>query len=74
MLPTIMAAGDQSSSGRTGDDDPDRTDRRYALTGPSGVKVIDTVHDLVLCSAPGRKGLEQAEALLALASRDEDRP
>jgi hypothetical protein len=42
----------------------------YALLGPPGaetgvVKVLDGLHGRVLCAAPGRAGLEQAEALLA---------
>jgi len=46
---------------------------RYALLGPLGaetgvVKVIDTAHHRVLCSAPGALGLQQAEQLLARVS------
>lgn len=45
-------------------------DLRFALLGPLGaetgvVKVVDTAHQRVLSSAPGRQGLEQAAALLA---------
>ena len=42
----------------------------FALLTPLGgetgvVKVLDTAHDTVLCSAPGQLGIQQAETLLA---------
>lgn len=48
----------------------DELGMRFALLGPLGaetgvVKVLDTRHQRVLCSAPGKQGLEQAELVLA---------
>ncbi|MCA9289896.1 MAG: hypothetical protein KDA25_02140 [Phycisphaerales bacterium] len=53
----------------------DALDLRFALLGPLGaetgvVKVLDTRHHRVLCSAPGALGLTQAERLLARIGED----
>jgi hypothetical protein len=52
---------------------------RFALFSPPGaetgvVKVIDTAHERLLCSAPGRRGLEQAEMLLGRVQEAVRRP
>jgi hypothetical protein len=61
------------------DQEIDALGMRFALLGPPGaetgvVKVLDTSRQRVLCSAPGRLGLEQAERLLARVKDGERRP
>lgn len=52
---------------------------QYALLTPLGgetgvVKVIDAAHRRVLCSAPGRLGIEQAQTLLARVAQRDNTP
>lgn len=60
-------------------DEIDALELQYALIAPLGaetgvVKVLDTTHRRVLCAAPGQRGLEQAQRLLALVPPGDGRP